>query len=84
MTLRPVTNLNSPIGEVLHDAGSEGLVLQTESQGNYAVIPLDDDLLDYLVERSPKFIESCRRIRENMRSGRFHTQDDVKKLLETE
>jgi hypothetical protein len=84
MTVRPVTDLNAPIGGFLDDAGAEGLVLEAEGRGRYAVIPLDDDLLDYLVERSPKFIETCRQIRERMRAGQFHSHEEVKKLLQPE
>ncbi len=43
--------------------------------------PLDDELLDYLIERSPKFIEVCQHIRQQMRDGRFHTHEEVKRLL---
>ena len=84
MTFRPVTDLSAPVGEFLHDADSEGLVLETEGRERYAVIPLDDDLLDYFVARSPKFIESCQQIRDRMRAGRFHSHEEVKKLLEAE
>ena len=44
---------NTPIGEILKAAGTDGIVLESEGQGRYAVIPLDDDLIDFLVERSP-------------------------------
>ena len=42
---------------------------------------LDDELIDYLVEHSPRLIETCRGIRERMKAGRFHSHDDVKKAL---
>jgi hypothetical protein len=81
MTLQILSDPNTPIGDVLKAAGSEGLLLESEGQARYAVIPLDDELLDYLIERSPKLIEQCRQIRERMRAGRFHTHDQVKALL---
>jgi hypothetical protein len=84
MTIQSVSDLSAAIGDILDDAGVDGVVLETKDQGRYVVIPLDDDLLDYLVARSPKFIESCKRIRERMRSGQFHSHEDVKKLLEAQ
>ena len=81
MTVHHLRDPKAPIGDILKAAGSEGVVLQSEGQTYYAVIPLDDDLIDYLIERSPKFIETCRQIRERMRAGRFRTHEEVKKLL---
>jgi len=80
MTVQLVSDPKTPISEILKAAGSEGLLLEAEGQARYAVIPLDDELIDYLIERNPKFIEVCRGIRERMRAGRFHTHEAVKKL----
>lgn len=63
MSVHPVTDPNTPIREILKAADSEGIVLQSEDQGPYAVIPLDDDVLDLLIERSAKFREHCRAVR---------------------
>ncbi len=82
MTVQPVSDPKAPISEILKAAGSEGLLLESEDQARYAVIPLDDDLIDYLIERNPKFIEACRQIRERMHAGRFHTHEAVKTLLD--
>lgn len=84
MSVRSVTDLKTPIGEFLDDAEAEGVVLEAEGRGRYAVLPLDDDLLDYLVARSPKFIGACGQIRERMRAGRFHSHEEVKKFLQDE
>jgi len=84
MTVQHVTDLKTPIGEILKAAGPEGILLESTEKTRYAVIPLDDDLIDFLIERSPKLIEDCRRIREQMRAGRFHGHDEVKKLLGSE
>ena len=81
MTIQPLNDLTTPIGEILQAAGSDGVVLEAQDQGRYAVIPLDDDLIDYLIERDPRFIEACRQIRERMRAGHFRTHEEVKKLL---
>jgi hypothetical protein len=37
--------------------------LESEGQARYAVIPLDDALIDYLVEHNARFIDVCRQIR---------------------
>jgi hypothetical protein len=81
MTVQPVTDLTRPIGEILQDVGSDGILLESPGQRRYALMPLDDDLLDYLLERSPKLIEACQEIRQRMQGGQFHSHEDVKKLL---
>jgi hypothetical protein len=74
-------NPTTPIGEILKAAGSEGIVLESEDRVSYAVIPIDDDVLDLLIERSPKFRAQCREIRGRMHAGQFRTHEDVKREL---
>ncbi len=81
MTTQPVSDPNTPIGEILKAAGSEGIVLESEGQGRYALLPLDDDVIDLLIERSPRFRAECLEIRERMASGQFQTHEDVRKQL---
>jgi hypothetical protein len=81
MSVHPITDPDTPIGEILKAAGSEGIVLESEDHVSYAVIPLDDDVLDLLIERSPKFRAHCREIRERMVAGQFMTQEAVRKEL---
>jgi hypothetical protein len=81
MTVHPVNNPNTPIGEILKAAGSEGIVVESEDQVSYAVIPLDDDVLDLLIERNPKFRARYREIRGQMDAGEFRTHDEVKREL---
>ena len=81
MTVQHVSDPKTPIGDILRAAGSEGLLLESEDQSRYAVIPLDDDLIDYLIERNPKFIAECREILDRMRAGQSHSHDDVKQML---
>ncbi len=71
MTTQSVSDPNTPIGEILKAAGSEGIVLDSEGQGRYALLPLDDDVIDLLVERSPSFRADCHEIRQRMESGQF-------------
>ncbi len=81
MTVQAVNDPNTPIGEILMAAGSEGVVLESADLGRFALIPLDDDLVDYLLERSPKFGAHCREIRRRMDAGQFQTHDEVKRQL---
>jgi hypothetical protein len=81
MSVQPITDPNTPIGEIIKAAGAEGIVLESESQGPYALLPLDDDLIDFLIERSPAFRAKCRHIRQQMDGGRFQTHDEVKRQL---
>ena len=84
MTIQQVNDLNTPFGDILQAVGTEGLLLTTTGPARYALLPLDEDLLDYLLERNPKLIEDCRQIRQQMDAGQFHSQDEVKKLLASE
>ena len=81
MTVQSVNDPNTPIGEILKAAGTNGIVLESEGQGRYAVIPLDDDLIDFLVERSPKFRTHCREIRGRMDATEFQTHEEVRRQL---
>jgi hypothetical protein len=84
MTAQPISDPSTPIGEVLKSAGSEGVLLESEGQERYAVLPLDDDLIDFLIERNPGFRTLCRKIRQRMDSGQFKTHDEVRRRLAVE
>jgi hypothetical protein len=81
MTLQHLSDPKTPISEILRAVGSEGILLESEDKARYAVMPLDDDLIDYLIERNPKFIAECREIRDRMRAGQSHSHEDVKRML---
>ena len=81
MTTQPVSDPNTPIGEILKAAGSEGIVLESDGLGRYALLPLDDDVIDLLIECSPRFRADCLGIRERMASGQFQTHGDVRRQL---
>lgn len=81
MTVQPVSDPSTPIGEILKAAGSEGILLESEGQGRYALLPLDDDLIDFLIERSPAFRVRCREIRLRMDSGQFQTHEEVRQQV---
>lgn len=84
MTVQSINDRSTPIGEILETAGPEGVLLESEGQQRYALLPLDDDLIDFLIERSPAFRGRCREIRHRMDSGQFQTQDEVKRRFADE
>jgi hypothetical protein len=81
MSIHPVSDPNTPIGEILKSAGSEGVLLETAGQERYALLPLDDDVIDLLMERSPRFRADCLEIRRKMDAGRFTTHQDLRRQL---
>jgi hypothetical protein len=81
MTVQSVSDPSTPIGRILETAGPEGVLLESEGLGRYALLPLDDDLIDYLIERNPAFRARGREIRLRMDSGQFQTHDEVRRRL---
>ena len=81
MTVKHLKNLKVSLADLLKTAGPEGILLECPGEANLAVLPLDDDLIDFLLERNPKFQKDCQRIRQRLRRGQFHTHEEVKKLL---
>jgi hypothetical protein len=79
--LRRVINLQTPIGEILKAAGASGLLIQSDNYGQYAILPLNGGLIDFLLERNSKFIEECEQIRRQMIHGESYTQDEAENLL---
>ncbi|HJT34909.1 MAG TPA: hypothetical protein VJ783_22975 [Pirellulales bacterium] len=81
MTVQSVSDLQMPIGQVLKLAGSEGVLLKPQGQLPFALIPLSDELIDFLLERNPRLIDDCREIRQRMASGATHTQEEVNAMF---
>jgi hypothetical protein len=81
MTVKHLKNLKVSLADLLKTAGPEGLLLECPGETNLAVLPLDDELIDFLLERNPKFHKDCQKIRQRMRQGQYHTHEEVKKLL---
>lgn len=81
MTAQIVNDPRTPIGEILKAAGDDGILIESEDRGRFAIIPLDDDLIDFLIERNPKFLAACRQIRGRMDGGQFHSPEDVRGRL---
>ena len=81
MTFRYINDLKTAIGDFLKEASRKGIVLDTKNHKQIAMIPLDDDLIDYLLERSPKLIKECKKIRAEMKRGKFRTHEEVKRMF---
>ena len=81
MNVKQVFDPQTPIGDILSSASSEGVLIQSEGDTSYAVLPLNDDLVDHLLEHNPRFIQECDEIRQRMRTGRAHSHDEVKRML---
>jgi hypothetical protein len=81
MKLKKVHDLNVSLGTILKSLGTKGGVVEVAGKKGYVLLPLDDDLIDSLLERSPKLIKECRQLRARMAAGQFVTHDQVKKRL---
>ncbi len=81
MTIRQIRDMNQAIGQVLQGLGPQGALLEALGSDGYALLPLDEDLLDYLLEKNPKFNDQCQKIKKRMQAGQFHAHDEVKKRL---
>src|SRR6266568_9632699 len=75
VSIQKVSSADTGIRTVLQKARTEPVILQTEEEGDFAVLPLDDEVLDLLLERNPTVIEECRQIRERMRQGDYVTYE---------
>lgn len=82
--LSKLSDMQTPIGKILETAKATGVVIQSDDQERYALLPLDDELLDFLLERNPTFIEECEQIRQRVMSGESYSQDAVEHLLNGE
>lgn len=81
MTIFHVRDRKTPIGDVLDEARADAVLLETGDRVSHAILPLDDDLLDFLLERNPAFIAECAAIRQRMRAGDALAHEDVVKLF---
>ena len=84
MTRQTMTNLMTPIRDVLAAMGEDGVLLEVAGHEPVAVLPLSDDLIDFLLERSPRLIAECQRLREEIEAGNYVTHEEVLRLLEVD
>ena len=82
MAVQRINSTETSVTALLSKARTEPLILQTEADGDFAVLPLDDEVMDLLLERSSKLIEECRQIRERMKQGAYLTHEQMFQILE--
>jgi len=81
MKSKQIRDLNISLGAILKSLGAKGGVLEIPGKKGYVLLPLDDEFVDSLLERSPKLIKECRQIRACMAAGEFVSHEQVKKRL---
>ena len=69
---------------MLKAAATQGVFIEAGKRQQYVMLRLDDDLIDYLLERSPKLIKECQKIRAEMKRGKSTTHEEVKKMFAKE
>ena len=83
MTTKTVDNPDTPIGDLMKSAGKSGLLLQKNGQLKFALLPINDETLDFLLEHSPKLIAECQARRENAAEGDVVSLEALKSRLGT-
>ena len=78
MKIQKLVDADVSIQEVLDATGSDGTILEVLGKKSFVLIPMDDDVLDFLLERNPKLIQDCVQIRDRLRSGHIRSHDEVK------
>ena len=81
MTIYHVHDRNQPIGDALEAANDTGILVESDDRLSHALLPLTDDLIDFLLERNPALIDEGKRIDQRMTQGEHYTHDEVKRLL---
>jgi hypothetical protein len=84
MTTRTIDNLQTPIGKLMKSAGRSGLLLEKGGKLKFALLPIDDDTLDFLLEHSPKLIAECEARRKSAAHGNVVSLEEAKKLFPTQ
>jgi hypothetical protein len=84
MAVMKAAETSASIGELIDQARDEPLIFETEAKENFVLLPMDDALLDLLLERSPRLIERCRQIREQVAQGEYWTHEQVLEMLQEE
>lgn len=81
MTVYRVRDRGQPIGDALDAAAETGILVESDSHLSHALLPLSDDVIDFLLEQNPALIDECREIGLRMERGEYHTHADIKRLL---
>ena len=82
MNVRRIDDPKTPIGDLLRSAQAEGVLVESADEGRYVLLPLEDDLIDYLLEHNPRLIAECAEIRQQMHAGSWRSHEQVRKLLD--
>jgi hypothetical protein len=81
MAIEKIDDGDTRIADLLSRARQEPLILQAGENDEFALLPLDDEVLDLLLERNPDLIAECRRIDERMQQGNYLTHEQVLQAL---
>jgi hypothetical protein len=81
MTRFVVRDDQTQIRALLRAAGTEGTLVETGGRTTHALLPLNEQVVDYLLETSPRLIEECARIRKEMDAGAYYTHEELKQAL---
>jgi len=49
----------------------------SQRHDRFALLPLDDEVLDLMLSRHPGFTEECHQIRERMQKGEYLTHEQM-------
>ncbi len=78
---RQSLDMQISIGELLNKVPPEGTVIESRDHARFALLPWDEDVVEFLFARHSKHIAEFERIRERMRHGQFHTHEEVLKTF---
>ena len=81
MAIQKISPHAREVVALLDRARREPLILRSEISGDFALLPVDDDVLDLLLERDPVFIHECREIRKRMEQGEYLTHEQALAIL---
>lgn len=77
MCIERVDPTDTTVAALLDKAAVEPVILKTETGGDFALLRLDDDVIDLLLESNPRLIAECREIGERMSKGHFLTREQA-------
>jgi hypothetical protein len=81
MCVERVNPTDAGVTALLDKATTEPVILKTENSGDFALLPLDDDVIDLLLERNPRLIAECREIGDRMAQGKYLTHKQALEAL---
>jgi hypothetical protein len=84
MPVMKAADTRASMNELIAQARREPLFFETDDKEIFVLLPVDDQLLDLLLERSPWLIEKCRQIRERMTQGEYWTHEQVLEMFREE